>query len=1227
MKKINIFILAIALTLSNFLNAQFNKGLLLDGCSNYLEVESSSNLLMGGSGITIEAWIMPNCDDGNRMIVSKQWCNNQYGYYLSVFDGKLFWSISPNGFCTSNSNFETSSVQISSGVFTHIAIVHDATSIKLFVNGNLVPGQFSGGSFIPIYPSFENIRIGAYKNVGGSFGNFFSGIIDELRFYDAPLTDQQISQNYNLPLAGNESNLVLYYDMEDFTGSGVNLRIDNKCSAFSQHHAEAKGFMGNRPIIVLNDEYLNEELELDDEIEICGSNYFVHLDLDSYKEILWSTGETSEAINVVNEGLYSVTVETELCRFLFDEIEVVKNVVEVTEMQNICPNDSIYFNNQWIFTSGIYQDSLISQNDCDTIISLVLDFYDENISFVNYQLCQGDSILINDKWIKLPGSYIVNDSGINGCDSTTSITIDFIPLQIVNDTFNLCLGDSVLINNKWYKEEQTVSYVVLDSDCPTQFYSYVKANFTWQILNEINLCSNDSIFFNNQWIHNSGLYQQVLTSQDGCDSTITLDVIFQDTVRTISQIDLCQGDSLLINGQWIYEGGDFNEYSTSANGCDSLATIIVDLIPQVGIFDTINLCQGDSVLINNKWYFDGQDVTYFDLNSFCPVIVTSTIESRLTYNYLDTVKICANDSVLFNNSWIKIPGQYQELLTSTFGCDSLISLNLLYFDTIRTSIEVEICQGDSILIGANWVSQSGTYQILEINDQGCDSLVVISLNLVEQTNIYDTINVCAGDSVYINNNWISDEQIISYFDLSSNCPKQIFASVLIKPLFNQFYEVKTCSNDSIFFNNQWIYNAGLYQQVLTSQDGCDSTITLDVIFIDTIKTVSQIQLCQGDSLLINGQWIYEGGDFNEYSTSANGCDSLATIIVDLIPQVGIFDTINVCQGDSVLINNSWYFDAQDVTYFDLNSFCPISVTSTIESLPSYSFIDNISICPNDSIFYKGSWISSEGSFSFNYKTNLGCDSVFILNTVQIPLPDEPISLVDCDSGIYELTVDTETNWSFTWSNGSLSNPTIFSDDTTASIFYTHNDIGCLVDYNIDLPSIPFDGEVPFFGDTIVYPGKPLKYMVDLDGKFWSLDWYRDGNLNCEGCFEHMIQTQSPSNIDLVFTHISGCAYYRNFSIDIDATQDLYIPNIFAPESTTGNDKWRIYIPECFTIQMVNIYDRWGNLVYITENPSVIEWDGTYRGKYLEQGVYAYLITYTDPAFVQKMKSGDVTLIR
>ena len=96
---------------------------------------------------------------------------------------------------------------------------------------------------------------------------------------------------------------------------------------------------------------------------------------------------------------------------------------------------------------------------------------------------------------------------------------------------------------------------------------------------------------------------------------------------------------------------------------------------------------------------------------------------------------------------------------------------------------------------------------------------------------------------------------------------------------------------------------------------------------------------------------------------------------------------------------------------------------------------------------------------------------------------------------------------------------------------------------------------------------------------------------------------------------------------IDASQDLYIPNIFAPESTKGNDKWRIFIPECFAIELVKIYDRWGNLVYLTKDLQNIEWDGKYNGQNLEQGVYTYVVQYVDPGLAHKIKSGDITLVR
>jgi gliding motility-associated-like protein len=457
--------------------------------------------------------------------------------------------------------------------------------------------------------------------------------------------------------------------------------------------------------------------------------------------------------------------------------------------------------------------------------------------------------------------------------------------------------------------------------------------------------------------------------------------------------------------------------------------------------------------------------------------------------------------------------------------------------------------------------------------------------------------------------------------------KTIPFNINIIPNSTQEIHKQLCANDSIFFNNQWIYNSGQYQQIFTRQNNCDSIITLDVVFLDTVKTFNNITLCQGDSIEIGGQWIYENRNFNIYAKSANGCDSVSFITVEVIPQLIKADTISLCKGDSIFINGRWYFNDGIVSYLDQNSICPINIIKTILGRPSFSFIDSLKICPNDSIFYQGVHIKDDGTYLFNYKTTHGCDSMYILNTSKISNPPKPMSVPDCESGIYNLSADKENEWSYTWSNGSLISPVIYPDDTIATIFYTHNGGECLINYNIDLPKLPSEDELPFLGDTIVYPGKPLHYIVELDPIFWSIDWYQNSNLSCKGCLEYNISTQFASEIDLIFYHNSGCKFYRNFSVGIDASQDLYIPNIFAPESTKGNDKWRIFIPECFAIELVKIYDRWGNLVYLTKDLQNIEWDGKYNGQNLEQGVYTYVVQYVDPGLTHKIKSGDITLMR
>jgi gliding motility-associated-like protein len=92
-----------------------------------------------------------------------------------------------------------------------------------------------------------------------------------------------------------------------------------------------------------------------------------------------------------------------------------------------------------------------------------------------------------------------------------------------------------------------------------------------------------------------------------------------------------------------------------------------------------------------------------------------------------------------------------------------------------------------------------------------------------------------------------------------------------------------------------------------------------------------------------------------------------------------------------------------------------------------------------------------------------------------------------------------------------------------------------------------------------------------------------------------------------------------------------LPNAFTPNSDGLNDVFRPIFrgwePGSYFMQ---IYNRWGQLLYETTNP-LEGWDGTVDGVPLPPGVYAYVIAFEAPSYVTRLVSspvsGSVTLIR
>ncbi|MBK7212563.1 MAG: gliding motility-associated C-terminal domain-containing protein [Bacteroidales bacterium] len=102
-------------------------------------------------------------------------------------------------------------------------------------------------------------------------------------------------------------------------------------------------------------------------------------------------------------------------------------------------------------------------------------------------------------------------------------------------------------------------------------------------------------------------------------------------------------------------------------------------------------------------------------------------------------------------------------------------------------------------------------------------------------------------------------------------------------------------------------------------------------------------------------------------------------------------------------------------------------------------------------------------------------------------------------------------------------------------------------------------------------------------------------------------------------------------IDSDTCGNYKLPNFFTPNSDTYND---YFVPFPFTsVEKIDleIYNRWGTLVFKTEDPQV-KWDGKILGtnQPAADGVYYYVCDVFELSLngrIKKTLKGSVTIVR
>lgn len=145
---------------------------------------------------------------------------------------------------------------------------------------------------------------------------------------------------------------------------------------------------------------------------------------------------------------------------------------------------------------------------------------------------------------------------------------------------------------------------------------------------------------------------------------------------------ICQGQSIVFNGQTISTAGVYADTLTSFFGCDSMLNMTLTVMPNVTTNLTETICFGDTVWIGGTPY-------------------TNT-------------------------------GIYTKNLLTQFGCDSTVTLDLTILPEKNTTLNEVICQGQTFTVGSTNYSTTGTYvNVLPAAVTGCDSTVTLNLTVVQ----------------------------------------------------------------------------------------------------------------------------------------------------------------------------------------------------------------------------------------------------------------------------------------------------------------------------------------------------------------------------------------------------------------------------------------------------------------------------------------------------------------
>ncbi len=820
--------------------------------------------------------------------------------------------------------------------------------------------------------------------------------------------------------------------------------------------------------------------------------------------------------------------------------------------------------------------------------------------YVNGILAAGDQNTYTDPGLIDQDSVAVIMTSNSSCASPTtdtgSVVITVGPalvpqVQLTASDDTICPG-------------QSVTFTVTDST-----NSGTDPTFSWYI-NGV-LAAGDQNTYTDPGLIDQDSVAVIMTSNSSCASpgtdtasaTITvLTSVAPNVSVSVDQNPICDGDL-----------ANFTVTDSTGAGTDPTFQWFINGVLVAGdqnTFSSSSLSDNDSVSV------------IITSNEACPSPITDTANITMTVDScafstnftVDQTSICVNDTVYF-----------------TATANGLVTGDSLLWDFGSGSVPLSGDTGTGPL-GVVYTTSGLKDLVLYRTGANPDTITKLSYVTVHDyptaaiDTIPDSLGYCQGMSFTLNAQSIAGASYQWYYNGS--------------PLAGETSQSITISNPGEY-------------EVEVSQNGCSSISDSIIAHEHTTVTPSVSMVADQDSICsgtminytvidsTNGgtnptfTWLQTGvasGTGNTYSS--NTLDNGDSVLVVMLSN-------NICQTDSLSISNVH----SPYVYPATGSLSLITgnLTPCVNG-PNESFATNL-------LTGTYNWVVTSGSAIINSFTNntatiapgdtnstvrvevFGtCDTAILdltINPVQLPDPAFSIGKSTLCSGESTLlSVDntaTGINYEI-YRDGNLlsaSSSAMISDAGTYHVIAS--DGGCdststtvvVSEENIDI-SASADPD-------LIYQGEYSLLTVNGTIPFGStVAWTPAGSLDDASSFGPIASPDTNTTYYVTVTSPAGCV--DNDQISIQVILPIIIPNVFTPNGDGDHDNWEISGLYSYPGATLEIYNRWGSLVYKSSG-SIMPWDGYRDNQPMPVATYYFILDLGISDDESDKYTGSVTLVR